>query len=149
MSEHVNGSAVSPWTPVSRGPAKAAKGDGEGKGGQKLGIDLNLTVPPEVVKAITDLAAAQAAVDAKLDQHMATTVQVMQAIQEAGRVQAEATTKAVERMAQQNSAILIALAVLDGMPELVHRALAAPRKVTLKRNSDGVATEAVSRAVKE
>jgi hypothetical protein len=147
----LNGTAADPWTPIKREPlgGKPAKAEPAAKQPAKVGVELNVGIPPDALKAITELAKAQSDLAEKIEQNAAVLMSVSTTMQEAAALQAARTTEAIAGMAEQAAAIREMVGELSGIAAAIEKAGNAPRKVTLRRNADGVAVDAISRPVKE
>ena len=141
MSDRINGTEANPWTPIKREPlgdggAKPKKA-AEPKG---VGITLTLALPPELEKAITSLAATQKAMADRLEYHAEESQAVLKELERA----AASHKSMVVQASRQADAMLGLLQQVAELARTLEKASTAPRKVTLRRNAEGVAVDAVS-----
>ena len=88
-----NSTSYNPWMPVKRSPVKPDDGAGdaakkpEEKQKPSVLAELLVGLPPETIKVLTDLVAAQTLMAEKLEQNTAGTADVIRAIEAAGKQQ--------------------------------------------------------------
>lgn len=147
MGDSMNGAAADPWRPIKREPTAKPQADAKAAEKQKPSVlaELLVGVPPETLKAITDLAAAQMELAGKMDAVAAGNKEVAAAMKEIGAQHGEL----IAQLTRQTHALVSMGVQLQAWSKSVDRAAAMPRKVTLQRDKDGVAVAAVSKPVRE
>jgi hypothetical protein len=145
----VNGEAagMDPWRPIKREPMKAkaeAKPEPEKQKPSVL-AELLVGVPPETLKAVNDLAAAQMELAGKMDAVAAGNKEVAAAMKEIGAQHGEL----IEQLTRQTHALVSMGVQMQAWSKSIERAAAVPKKITLQRDKDGMAVAAVSKPMKE
>jgi hypothetical protein len=132
------------WQPTKRRPLARAE-----EAASATPVELRIGFPADTAKIVSDLVEAQKAAAEKLGQIATQNAEILKLLQSTEQSATRTRDAMMRQLKLQSDSLTRAIEAMGTMAKAIEKSTSTPRRVTLQRDASGVATEAVSRPIKE